>query len=107
MPQAIRVPRRIAELTPTPGAAGTVLRSTGTTTEPEWATVSGASTPAYVHTQAVPSATWTIAHNLGWYPNVTVKDSTDRVVVGELAHPDANTVVATFSAAFSGVAYLS
>jgi hypothetical protein len=41
------------------------------------------------------------------YPNITVIDSAGRVVEGEIAYPDANTVVLTFSAAFSGEAYAS
>lgn len=68
---------------------------------------SGAAATSYVHTQAIPSATWTVTHNLGMYPAVTVIDSSNRVVEGDTAYPSSNSVVLTFSAAFSGVAYLS
>lgn len=62
---------------------------------------------AYRHVQAVPSATWTVAHGLGFRPNVTVVDSSGRVVEGEIAYPSTSTVVLTFTGAFSGEAYLS
>lgn len=61
----------------------------------------------FVYQQGVASDTWTIPHNLGKYPSVTVVDSTGRVVVGGTQYLDSNTVVLTFSGAFSGVAYLN
>lgn len=62
---------------------------------------------AYAHTQGTASATWTISHNLDFYPNVTVIDSAGTIVEGEIAYTSRNQVVLTFSAAFSGKAYLS
>lgn len=62
---------------------------------------------SYRHVQGSASAVWTVAHALNMYPNITVIDSAGRVVEGEIAYPDANTVVLTFSAAFSGEAYAS
>ena len=62
---------------------------------------------AYAHTQGTSSATWTINHNLDFYPNVTVIDSAGTIVEGEIAYPTRNQVVLTFSASFSGKAYLS
>lgn len=61
----------------------------------------------YVHNQPSPALTWTISHGLGFIPNITVVDSAGTVVEGSYDYPNANTVVATFSAAFSGKAYLS
>jgi hypothetical protein len=61
----------------------------------------------YVHNQATPSSTWTINHNLGGQPNATVIDSAGNVVEGEITYPSANTMVLSFSGAFSGTAYLS
>lgn len=57
--------------------------------------------------QGTASDTWTVVHNLNKYPSVTVVDSTGRVVVGGTQYLDSNTVVLTFSGAFSGVAYLN
>jgi hypothetical protein len=62
---------------------------------------------AYAHTQGTASATWTINHNLDFYPNVTVVDSAGTIVEGEIAYTSRNQIVLTFSAAFSGKAYLS
>jgi len=44
---------------------------------------------------------------LGFIPNITVVDSGGTVVEGSYNYPNANTVVLTFSSAFSGKAYLS
>lgn len=61
----------------------------------------------YTHDQLVPSDTWTIAHGLGGYPGVNVVDSAGTQVEGGVTYLDANTVVVSFSAAFSGTAHLS
>lgn len=61
----------------------------------------------YVHTQSTPASVWTITHNLGKRPSVTVVDSAESVVVGEVSYPDVNTVTITFSGAFSGAAFLN
>lgn len=61
----------------------------------------------YVHNQIVASATWTITHNLGKYANVTIVDSAQTEVYGDKEYQDMNTVVMTFTAAFSGKAYVN
>jgi hypothetical protein len=61
---------------------------------------------AYVHTQDTPSATWTIAHNMNRTPGVTIIDSANSVVIGDVEYLDSNTLRVTFSGAFSGKAYL-
>ena len=62
---------------------------------------------SYIHTQGVTSAAWTINHNLHFYPNVTVQDSAGNIVEGEIAYNTLDSLVVTFSTAFSGEAYLS
>jgi len=62
---------------------------------------------AYVFTQASASAIWNITHGLSFIPNITVVDSAGSVVEGDYSYPDENTVIATFSGAFAGKAYLS
>jgi len=62
---------------------------------------------SYTYTQATPSATWTINHNLGYNPNLTVQDSAGTIVEGEISYTNSNSLTVTFSAAFSGYAYLS
>jgi hypothetical protein len=62
---------------------------------------------AYVHTQTVAAAVWTITHNLGKYPSVSIVDSANDEVIGEVRYTNTNQVVVTFSAAFSGKAFLN
>ena len=62
---------------------------------------------SYIHTQGVSSSSWVITHNLGFYPNITTKDSAGSIVEGEIVYDSANQVTLNFQAAFSGMAYLS
>lgn len=62
---------------------------------------------AYVHTQDVASALWTIAHNLDVYPNVAVADTLDRQVEADITWVDANNITVAFAAATTGRAFLS
>lgn len=61
----------------------------------------------YIYHQDVASDTWTITHNLGAFPSVTVVDSGETVVVGSVQYINENSLVVTFSGAFSGTAYLN
>lgn len=61
----------------------------------------------YSHTQGIPSSTWTINHNLGYNPAITVVDSAGTVVEGSYEFVNVNTLIATFTSGFSGNAYLS
>lgn len=60
----------------------------------------------YVHTQAQASAIWTINHNLNGQPAVTVLDSAGTQCEGTISYPSNNQMVITFSAAFTGTAYV-
>lgn len=62
---------------------------------------------AYVHTQSTPSATWLINHNLGRKPSVTIVDSSEKVVFGDITYVTDNQLTVSFSAAFGGKAYLN
>ena len=61
----------------------------------------------YVHTQASPSATWTINHTLGGKPSVMVTDSASTVVIGEVSYISNSQVQVSFTTPFSGYAYLT
>lgn len=70
--------------------------------------VSAVSAPeTFVHDQTIPSATWTITHDLNKFPSVTVVDSSNSEVIGQIAYSSFNTLTITFSGAFSGKAYLN
>jgi hypothetical protein len=62
---------------------------------------------AYHHVQGVVASSWTIVHNLGFYPNVTVQDSTGTIVEGEITYTNPKQLTVSFQSAFSGNAYLS
>jgi hypothetical protein len=70
---------------------------------------SAAGTPDkyFRHDQNVPSATWSVTHNLGKHPSVSVVDSADTVVHGEVVYIDDNTLELRFATAFGGRAYLN
>lgn len=60
----------------------------------------------YVHHQISPSKTWQIHHNRGTYPSVTIIDSTNNVVFGDITYIDEYNLEVNFTAAFSGKAYV-
>lgn len=62
---------------------------------------------SYTHSQGTPSATWEITHNLGKKPSVTVQDSANNDVVGEVTYNTDQKLTITFSGAFSGTAHLN
>ena len=61
----------------------------------------------HVFTQAVASASWEISHELGGFPSVTVVDSANSVVIGDVTYIDDENITVTFSGAFAGKAYLT
>ena len=67
----------------------------------------GASPAAYTHSQAVASAVWTAAHNLGKYPAVTVADNLREPLLADVSYLDANTVQVAFSSARTGFVFFS
>lgn len=67
----------------------------------------GGDSAAYVHTQASASATWTIAHNLGFFPDVAVFTVGGVEVVAEVVHTSTLVTVVQFAAPMSGSARLS
>lgn len=62
---------------------------------------------AFEHVQAVPAVTWTVTHNLGRYPSVTVIDTGGNVVLTQVSHLSINQLQIDVSAAFSGRALLN
>ena len=61
----------------------------------------------YVFTQSTPAAVWTINHDLSKYPAVSIVDSANDEVIGEVHYTSTSQIVITFSAAFSGKAFLN
>jgi hypothetical protein len=61
----------------------------------------------YVYSQLSPASVWTIVHNLGKHPSVTVVDSGGSWVIGDVSYPALEMVVVSFGYGFSGTAYLN
>ena len=61
----------------------------------------------YTHIQGSVSSTWTINHNLGFRPSITVIDSGGSQAIGDRTDPTVNQTILTFSPGFSGTAYCS
>jgi hypothetical protein len=61
----------------------------------------------YIHNQLSASNTWNVTHNLNKYASVTVVDSGNSVVVGEVQYINSNQITIIFQASFSGKAYIN
>lgn len=71
--------------------------------------VQGAPAPVdhFTFSQGTAQAVWDIVHNLGKFPSVVVQDSANSEIEGDIEYVSSNEIKLTFSAAFSGVAYLN
>jgi hypothetical protein len=58
-------------------------------------------------TQSTASTLWTINHNLGKHPSITIVDNTGEVVDGRIQYTNANQVICEFSPALAGKAYIN
>lgn len=62
----------------------------------------------FTHTQSASASSWTINHNLGKKPSVTITTlATGAQVIGEVTYTNNNTLVVSFAAAVSGIAHLN
>ena len=61
----------------------------------------------YTFIQSSAASVWTIQHDLERHPSVTVVDSSGNVVVGYINYNNINQITLTFTAPFSGKAYLN
>ena len=68
---------------------------------------SGDGDKAYTHTPSTASSTWTVAHSLGKKPSVSIVDSSDNLIRGQVDYTDLNNLTITLSAPTSGKAYLN
>lgn len=61
----------------------------------------------FVFNQSSASATWTIIHNMGKYPSVTLQDSLGGNIMGEITYNTINQLTVVFSESIAGKAYLN
>jgi len=60
-----------------------------------------------IFAQDTASSTWNISHTLEKFPSITVVDSSNNVVIGEILYNSNASITLTFASAFSGKAYLN
>ena len=68
---------------------------------------SSANTRRHVHTQTFASTDWVISHTLGGHPSVTIVDSADTYVIGDVKYDSNTQITVSFTVPFSGYAYLT
>jgi len=61
----------------------------------------------FIHTQGTPASQWVINHNLAKKCSVTVVDSANQVVVGQVTYNSVNQVTLDFEGSFSGKAFFN
>ena len=59
----------------------------------------------YVHNQPTAASLWTINHGLGKFPSVSVVDSANNVVIGDVTYVTDHQVTISFGSSFGGKAY--
>lgn len=62
---------------------------------------------SFVFDQQVASAVWVVVHNMGKFPSVTIVDTANDQVEGEVRFNSNNQLTITFTAAVAGKAYLN
>jgi hypothetical protein len=62
---------------------------------------------AYIHLQTAASAVWTVNHNLGLRPAVTILDSGGNEVEADVVHTSANQLLIRFAIPITGLARLT
>ena len=61
------------------------------------------SVPPVSQTYSTPALVWTLVHNLGYNPEVSVNDSSGNEMISDVQSTDVNTVVVTHLTATTGV----
>lgn len=69
--------------------------------------IGGSNAGTYTHVQGVPATVWTVTHNLGFKPSVTVIDTDESEIEGDVSYLNLNTLQITFSVIVAGTAYMS
>jgi len=61
----------------------------------------------YVFNQLSPAEIWTVAHNLGKWPAVTIVDDNDELIYADVEFVDNDSLTITFSTAVAGRAFIN
>lgn len=65
------------------------------------------SADTFVYVQNVPATVWNITHTLNKLPSVTVVDTGNTIVQGQITYIDNSNITINFTAGFAGKAYLN
>ena len=69
-----------------------------------WSEITGPPGPSCVHIQSSAASVWSVTHNLGYYPAITVIDTDGHVVYADIQHTDINNAIITFPVPTLGTA---
>lgn len=61
----------------------------------------------YVHDQQVASNSWVVPHSLNKFPSVSIVNTANQVVVGDITYNSLNQLTITFTSQISGKAYIN
>lgn len=61
----------------------------------------------YLHNQQTASSSWVVIHNMNKYPSVSIVDTANDIIMGEIKYNSLNQLTITFTADISGKAYLN
>lgn len=61
----------------------------------------------YVHDQQVASSTWVVPHALNKFPSVSIVNTANQAVVGDITYNSLNQITITFTSQISGKAYIN
>lgn len=65
------------------------------------------SADTFVYVQNIPATVWDITHTLNKLPSVTVVDTGNTIVQGQITYIDNSNITINFTAGFAGKAYLN
>lgn len=68
---------------------------------------SGSGDKEHIHIQYTPTNIWVINHDLDKYVSVSIVDSDNNLVIGDVQYNNRNTITVTFQVPFSGKAYIN
>lgn len=90
-----------------PDVSATVHTTSPSINIPVEVSTKGSGDKHYTFIQRVPSDVWEVKHNLNKYPSVSIVDSANTEIIGDVDYIDLNNCRLTFVGAFSGKAYFN
>jgi hypothetical protein len=66
-------------------------------------TTGGVAATGYTHTQAVAATVWTVTHNLGHWPALTLYDAAGNSIIADVQNTSVNALTVTFLTPQTGV----